>query len=119
MVKEAKLGYRTTEYYMVSRTGYKTLVGVSEGFNGGFVFNIGSMDCGPVLKDVHRKIQGRVFNGGKLVDSDGNIMTLQDLFDFAAYSRGRTPASGSTTKIVVDTHGFMFGTFKPKYLRHI
>ncbi|AKE44640.1 hypothetical protein AU106_gp009 [Sinorhizobium phage phiM9] len=113
------LGHQLTEFYMISRTGYKTLIGVSKGFDGGFTFNIGSMDCGPVLKEVHRKIQGRLFNGGRLVDSENNEMYIQELFDFAAYSRGRKPVEGSESKIVTDSHGFMFGTYKPKFLHRV
>jgi hypothetical protein len=117
--ENSTLGHELREYYMVSRTGYKTLIGVSNGFDGGFVFNIGSMECGPVLKEVHRKIQGRLFNGGRLLDSDGNTMYIQELFDFAAYSRGRKPTEGSEKKVVVDPHGFMFGHYRPRFLRQV
>ncbi|QIG73902.1 hypothetical protein PP935_gp127 [Rhizobium phage RHph_N34] len=114
------LGHELKEYYYVSKTGYKMLLGVSAGFDGGFTFNTASLKCEPVFKDLFRKLKGRLFHsGGYIVDSDNNRMDVQELFDFAAYSRGRTPVQGSLKEVIVDDNRFMFGEYRPVHLYKI
>ncbi|AIK68382.1 hypothetical protein P9VFCI_124 [Rhizobium phage P9VFCI] len=120
MTDASSLGHELKEYYWVSKTGYKLLIAVSKGFDGGLTFNTASLKCEPFFKDMFRKLTGRLYHsGGYITDSDNNHMEVQELFDFAAYSRGRPPVEGSLKEVVIDSNRFMFGEYKPAYLYKI
>lgn len=118
-IKEARLGYERKEYYVVTNKGFKILIGVSRGFEGGFTFNSDAFPNADLsFRAFVNQIFGRIKNGSKIIDSDGNTMELNDLLDFAAHSRGRPFAAGfiDETSKTVDAAGFMFARYKPRLM---
>nr|CAI3971255.1 hypothetical protein ORM20_00206 [Ochrobactrum phage ORM_20] len=104
------LGHTLTGYFLVNSRGYKTAIAASRGFDEGFFF-ISNVSRGRTitnLRDMHNYITNRFSVDPKTVieDSEGNRLTREELFDFAAYSRGRTVAR--TRKVTLDKDGFKF-----------
>lgn len=108
MKTRSKIGHDLTVYFLVSTTGYKTIIGFSKGFDEGFAFvgNAGRDDI-TNLRAMHSFIKRRNQFGSTIEDSEGNTLSREELLDFAAYSRDRA-VSNKYGDVVVDGHGFKF-----------
>ena len=107
------LGHKLTGYFLVNSRGYKTAIAASRGFDEGFFF-ISNVSRGrniTNLRDMHNYIANRFSVDPKTVieDSEGNRLSREELFDFAAYSRGRDVHKSRS--VTTDAHGFKFVWF--------
>ena len=107
------LGHTLTGYFLVNSRGYKTAIAASRGFDEGFFFisNVTRDRLITNLRDMHNYIANRLSVDPKTVieDSEGNRLSREELFDFAAYSRSRTVQRGRN--VTLDEHGFKFVWF--------
>lgn len=115
---EGRLGYERKEYFVVTNKGFKILVGVSHGFKGGFTFNSDAFPNAELgFRPFVNQIFGRIKNGSKILDSDGNTLEISELLDFAAHSRGREWAPGFIVDSnTADVSGFLFARYKPRLM---
>ena len=113
------LGHERTEYYVSSKGGFKTLIGVSHGFDGGFVFNLFDETAQPNVKFFADFVNRKFKYGGFLVDNYGNKMNFDELFEFAAYTRDTKVPVGAQETVKKDMHGFRFGKYTPRLLMFV
>ena len=121
--RKQRLGYELKEYFLVSSRGFYSLIGASRGFNGPFIFNInrGRDNIRAVASDLKFRVQKQ---GSRIVDSDGNAMTVEDILDFAAYSRFRDDyhkwTNGSMLHdIIVDKDNFVFREMRSVHISNM
>ncbi len=102
---------RNTEYYVVSGSGFRTLIGVSAGVRGGFVFNTNDEKTNTLNKAIEFTKREINRNNGFISDSDGNKLFLDELLKFAENSQYFPPTSGGRDYFR-DYLGYHFASFQ-------
>lgn len=125
------LGHQVKEYFVVSPTGFYLHIGSSKGFDRGFTFVIqmtSKLYNKRNIKQFSSYLRFRMHQEGTyIVDNDGNRLSIEELLDFAAYSRNRADVTDwrfnddgeAVNEQIIDSDGFAFTDLRSRHISYM